>query len=274
MYSIGEFSKITGLTVKTLRFYHEQGILEPSYIDSGNGYRYYADSKIELARVIAALRGLEFSVSEIAEIVGNHDDDSGILQYLDAHQAKISQRMKSDQRILSQLNNIMKHEREATTKMKEACYSVEEKTVETVLVASLRMQGKYSDCGTGFGKIGKKFGRHICGKAMMLCHDTEYRANDANFEVAMPIRKEPIRKSKATDEITAYELPGGRCLSLIHLGPYDELSRSYEKIFKHAKENDYRYKSPTREVYHKGPGMIFRGNPKKYLTEIQLMLED
>lgn len=43
MLSIGEFSRATGLTVKTLRFYHEQGILVPSQVDSGSGYRFYAE---------------------------------------------------------------------------------------------------------------------------------------------------------------------------------------------------------------------------------------
>ncbi len=50
MFSIGEFSKLTGLTVKTLRFYHEQGLLKPSAVDDQTGYRYYAADKIEAAR--------------------------------------------------------------------------------------------------------------------------------------------------------------------------------------------------------------------------------
>jgi len=45
MFSIGEFSKITGWTVKTLRFYHEQGVLAPSYIDEETGYRYYDETR-------------------------------------------------------------------------------------------------------------------------------------------------------------------------------------------------------------------------------------
>ena len=56
--SIGEFSKATGLTVKTLRFYHEQGLLEPSSVDDQSGYRYYRPEKIEVARVITLLREL------------------------------------------------------------------------------------------------------------------------------------------------------------------------------------------------------------------------
>ena len=64
MFTIGEFSKITGLTVKTLRFYHEEGLLEPTCVDDQSGYRYYDSSKVEAARVIAFLRSLEFSVAE------------------------------------------------------------------------------------------------------------------------------------------------------------------------------------------------------------------
>ncbi len=68
LFSIGEFSKITGLTVKSLRFYHEQNLLAPTAVDDQTGYRYYDAEKIGPARVIAQLRELEFSLSEIAEI--------------------------------------------------------------------------------------------------------------------------------------------------------------------------------------------------------------
>ena len=266
MFSIGEFSKVTGLTIKTLRFYHEQGILEPSYVDSGSGYRYYADCKVETARVIAALRELEFSVAEISEIVGSCDDDSDILMFLESRKNEIQNRMKSDRRIVRQLDELIMHEREANVRMTTGEFGVEEKTVQPMLVATISMVGKYSDCGSGFAAIGRKMGRHICGKAMLLIHDTEYRSDDANFEAAMP-----VRKGQSVDKIEVRELPGGSCLSLMHHGPYDELGRSYEKLLRFAKENAFQFSQPTREIYHKGPGMIFRGNPKKYLTEIQLM---
>ena len=267
MFSIGEFSKMTGLTVKTLRFYHEQGILVPTYVESGSGYRFYAASKIETARVIGSLRELEFSIAEIKEILSRHDDDADLVAFLESRRTEIRERMRNDRKIAAKLDRIIIHETEANAKMSQSNFNVEEKTIEPMLVASVRMKGKYSDCGSGFSKIGRKFGRFICGKPMMLHHDAEYHADDANFDAAMP-----IKKGESTDEIVVQELPGGRCLSLMHLGPYDELSRSYEKILKHAKANGFEYSIPTREVYHKGPGMIFRGNPKKYLTEIQLML--
>ena len=104
---------------------------------------------------------------------------------------------------------------------------------------------------------------------MMLYHDSEHRETDADFEVIMP-----IKKGESTDEIKVYELAGGRCLSLMHKGPYEELSRSYPQILDYAKDNGIKFLLPSRAVYHKGPGMIFKGNPQKYLTEIQLMIDE
>ncbi|WP_419189557.1 MerR family transcriptional regulator [Stieleria marina] len=259
---------MTNLTVKSLRFYHEQGVLVPSHVESGSGYRFYAQSKIETARLIALLRDLEFSIAEIKQIISSHDDDADIVAFLESRQSEIRDRMRNDRRIDGLLKKIIHHEKEAVTTMTQTSYEVEEKTVDPMLVASIRMKGKYSDCGSGFGKIGRKFGRHICGKAMMLHHDGEYKADDADFEAAMP-----IKKGTSTDEISVHQLPGGRCLSLMHLGPYEELRRSYEKMLTYISSKDMTCSMPTREVYHKGPGMIFRGNPKKYLTEIQFMVE-
>ncbi len=153
--------------------------------------------------------------------------------------------------------------------MTDSPFQVEEKSVPPTLIAGIRMKGKYSDCGKGFAKIGRKFGRHLCGKAMLLCYDSQYRENDADYEVCMP-----VRQGESTDEISVRQLPGGRCLALKHLGPYDQLGGSYQAIIQYANDNQIKFQSPTREVYLKGPGMIFRGNPKKYLTEIQLMIDD
>ena len=68
-YCIGEFSQITGLSVKTLRFYHEKGILLPSSVDDATGYRFYNETKIEKAPVIMQLRAMEFSIEDIAAVL-------------------------------------------------------------------------------------------------------------------------------------------------------------------------------------------------------------
>jgi len=76
------------------------------------------------------------------------------------------------------------------------------------------------------------------------------------------------------DGVTVRTLPGGRGLALMHRGPYDQLGRSYAKILQQANERKPALALPTREVYVKGPGLIFKGNPKNYLTEIQLPFKE
>jgi effector-binding domain-containing protein len=137
--------------------------------------------------------------------------------------------------------------------------------MDPLLVAGIRMTGRYSDIGQGLAKLYKRVGRYAAGKPLCLYYDCEYREDDANFEPCVPLRKEI-----EADGVAVRELPGGPCVTLIHRGPYEELGRSYARALKYAKDHGYEVQLPTREVYIKGPGMIFRGNPKKYLTEIQL----
>jgi DNA-binding transcriptional MerR regulator len=64
--SIGEFSRAAHLSVKTLRHYHEVGLLEPSEIDPNSGYRYYSYEQIPTAQVIRRLRGGTTTVNRSA----------------------------------------------------------------------------------------------------------------------------------------------------------------------------------------------------------------
>src|SRR3712207_6140467 len=59
MLAIGEFSRMTHLSVRTLRRYHEAGLLEPATVDDATGYRYYSADQIPTAQVIHRLRQLD-----------------------------------------------------------------------------------------------------------------------------------------------------------------------------------------------------------------------
>lgn len=264
-FSIGEFSQVTGLSVKTLRFYHERGILLPSSVDTATGYRFYDPDKIEKARVIMRLRAMEFSIEHIAAVLGECPDEADILNHLERQKNVLQQRIQEDRDIVRSLSEIIANEKAAKQLLEAGSFAVEEKTVEPQLIAGIRMKGKYSDCGRSFGQLGKKIGRYISGKALCLYYDGEYRDGDADIEPCFPIRKEV-----AADGISVRTLPGGRCLTLVHRGAYDQLGRSYAKILNRADELKLKIRLPTREIYVKGPGMIFKGNPKNYLTEIQL----
>jgi DNA-binding transcriptional MerR regulator len=269
VFSIGEFSKITGLTVKTLRFYHDQGVLAPARVDHETGYRYCDGRQIEKARIISALRALEFSLDQIKEMLDNHDDEADILDYLERHKATIEEHLRQYRHIADSLDRIIQKEKEARMIVRDSSFEIIEKKLDSLLIAGVRMRGRYSECGNGFAKIGRAMGWNIAGKCFLLHYDSEYKEDDADFEACMP-----IRKAKAVEGISVRELQGGRCVSLLHKGPYEELSTSYARIIAFIKEKGYDIVMPTREVYHKGPGMIFKGNPQKYLTEIQMVVQE
>ena len=268
MFSIGEFSKITGLTVKTLRFYHERGVLTPAYVESGSGYRYYNDQNVETGRTIVALRDLGFSLNEIIEVLKEHTDESDILEFLERRKSQLKDRMARDRAIVSTIDHIIQKENEARQMKQQASNEVAVKEIPSQIVAGIRMKGRYEECGSAFSKLGRSLGRHIAGKPICLYYDGEYRESDADFEPCMP-----VRKLLNVDGVDIRELRGGRAITLVHQGPYSELGRSYEKLIRYAKDHKYKMLVPSREIFLKGPGMIFKGNPQKYLTEIQVLVE-
>jgi effector-binding domain-containing protein len=160
--------------------------------------------------------------------------------------------------------------KEATVKSRESIEQCVEREIEPMTVAGIRMHGRYSECGKLFGRLAKALYRHILGKPMNLYYDGEYREDDADFESCFPVKSDA---RTGAEGVSVHELPGGKFMTLIHKGPYEELGRSYSVIFEHVQRLGLRTLVPSREVYLKGPGMIFRGNPKNYLTEIQIPVE-
>jgi len=269
VFTIGDFSKITGLTVKTLRFYHEQGLLPPTSVDEDTGYRYYDRSKIETARIITCLRSLDFTLDEIREILKNAGDDADLRDIMERQKAVLDTRIRRSREIVRSLRQFLIQEEEMRRIMAQASFQIERKVAVPIRIAGIRIKGRYADCGAAFARIGKRLGRHICGKPMLLHYDTEFRENDADYEACMP-----VRAGKSVDEISVRELAGGPCISLLHQGPYDQLGRSYAKILEYVRGEGLDVLVPSREIYHKGPGMILRGNPRNYLTEIQMLIKD
>ena len=65
MYRISQFSKISGLTVKALRYYDQENILQPTFRNEDNQYRYYNEEDLKMSQLIKSLRSLDFSIMEI-----------------------------------------------------------------------------------------------------------------------------------------------------------------------------------------------------------------
>ncbi|WP_349407713.1 MerR family transcriptional regulator [Pseudalkalibacillus sp. SCS-8] len=71
MYKISEFSRMTGLSKETLRYYAEIKLLEPVYIDPRNHYRYYDNGSYLVGRLLVYLRKFNFTIQEMLEVVND-----------------------------------------------------------------------------------------------------------------------------------------------------------------------------------------------------------
>ena len=74
--TIGEFSRITHLSVKTLRHYHQVGLLEPVDVDTRTGYRHYTTGQIPTAQVIRRFRSLDMPVEEVKAVLSASDHEA------------------------------------------------------------------------------------------------------------------------------------------------------------------------------------------------------
>ena len=93
---INEFSKVTGISDKTIRYYEEIGVL-PLPRRLANGYRDYEEVDMERVKFVAGLRRLDFSLGDISEIVGMRARREApckvVLDLLSAKADEISQRI-------------------------------------------------------------------------------------------------------------------------------------------------------------------------------------
>lgn len=268
MFSIGKFSIITRLSVKMLRHYHEIGLLVPDHVDDDSNYRYYSGASVERANLIRMLRDLDFSLMEIQEMLLEHSEDEDLLNYLDRKQKETKEKAKLYREKSDRLNHIMESIRRSKMST-QTNHEVIEKVVEDMLVATHRFKGRYNEVGQAFGIVSRYAKWNVSGPAMSLYHDGEYKEEDADIEAGFPVKKE-IRG----ESITCHTIRGGRAVTLIHRGPYERLGESYEKIMKYISDRNLKTDIPIREIYHRGPGMFFRGNPEKYITEIQFLISD
>ena len=263
MLKIGEFSKLSHLTVKALRFYEKEKLLVPASIDEWTGYRFYETSQLETAAKIKAYRQLDLSIEEIKAIYSGTD----VRKILSEKAKSLSaQREEIDVR-LSIINHILEEE--------EMKYQITEKMIPAAIVYySETVLEKYQDIMQWIPSLGEEVMRlnpdmKCAEPPYEFCEylDGEYKEKDVQIRHNEAV----TRRGVESDRIKFREIPATRVLSIYHKGAYDRIGEAYAYIMKYAEENGYQVAGLARECYI--DGIWNKESMEDWLTEIQLPIE-
>lgn len=263
MLKIGDFSKLSMLTVKALRFYEKEGLLIPASVDPWTGYRFYETAQLETAARIKAYRQLGLSTKEIREVLEG-EDARAIL----SHKAQI---LKEEQQEIDTRLSIIQHILED----KDMKYQVIVKEIPATIVyyAEARLQ-RIEDKMQFIPEVGAE-----CMKLNpdLKCAEPpyefcEYMDEEFKEEDVMIRHYEAVTEfGRENDRIKFKELPATKVLSIFHKGPYEQLGEAYAFIIKYAEENGYKVAGRARESYI--DGIWNKESPEDWLTGIQLPIE-
>lgn len=271
LFKIGDFSKLSLVPVKTLRYYDEMELLQPVEVDRFTGYRYYSVDQLPRLNRILALKDLGFSLQQIAQALDEGITTEQLRGMLRLKQAEQQQRVQEEQerldRVAARLSQIEKE-----TAMSH--YDVVLKQIEPQRYAALRKTLAAPQQIGGlfealFGYLGRQ-GVRPAGPPGAVWHDLEYHEDNVDTEALVPIG-EPLL---AGEGIQVTQLPAAptTMACAIHQGSYEGFGQAYNSLMGWISANGYRMAGPIREFYLRGPGPE-PTDPNSYVTEIQVPVE-
>lgn len=256
---IGEFSRLTYLTIKTLRYYHEIELLEPVAIDPGSGYRFYSTAQVDQAHLIKRLRELNMPLPEIKAVVAAPDQaarDAAIRAHLERMEAELVRTRD----VVASLQALL---------LPSTGISVEYRSVASYPVLAMRSEVAREDCdvwcdhsfGTLYGTLAAAdLAPAGPGGATYAAEFFEYDRG----EVVTFVPIEPRHRDRF-DPAAVLDLPARRFAIALHAGPFTEFDRTYGALGSHVAEHDTALAEPVRELYLVGPG---DAEPADYRTEV------
>ncbi|HYX49107.1 MAG TPA: MerR family transcriptional regulator [Ktedonobacteraceae bacterium] len=270
MIRIGEFSRLSRVSIKTLRYYDEMGLFKPIEVDRFTGYRYYSASQLPRLNRILALRDLGLSLEQIAQVLDEGVSLEQLRGMLRLKRAELQQHIADEQERLARVEARLN-----TIELEDAMpdYDVVIKQIEPQLVAGVRdTLASYPEVGRLFDEVYGYLSRHgvrspdLIGAA--IWHDEEFKTGDIDGE-AVVFLKQSIQEG---GRVKVYELPAVKVASFVHNGAYNKLSQANEAIGLWIEANGYRIVGPNREIYLYCPEAV-RQDDESYVTEIQFPVE-
>ncbi|HJJ36798.1 MAG TPA: MerR family transcriptional regulator [Methanocorpusculum sp.] len=261
MYRIGEFSKLSRTTVKTLRFYAEEGLLSPAKVDRVTGYRYYETAQLADLYRIQQLRQTGLSIEDIRQLITEPDPKRVLVK----KRTELRQTMDTLQSQLVRIESLL-------GEIDSMTYTVTIKTIPEYIVFSRTMHlHSYSDMMQKIPETGALLaeanpGLKCVSPDYCFCRhlDNEYRETDITSEYCQAV----VSAGNPVDDIVFKTIPETTVASVLHKGPYETLNAAYAYILKWIEDNGYVCCETPRESYI--DGIWNKESPEDWLTEIQV----
>lgn len=135
MLKIGDFSKLSRISIRMLRHYDEIGLLIPKETDQFSSYRYYGEDQLPIAGQIQALKGMGFSLHSIKDILGDNNDPKEFEKLLLLRKKELETQAEETEQKLRILDSTIEWIRKDGKSMD---YNVSLKTLPARYVASVR----------------------------------------------------------------------------------------------------------------------------------------
>lgn len=261
MLSIGEFSKICGVSTKTLRYYDETGLLRPEEVSPENGYRYYAITQLRTMLFINRLKAYRFSLEEIRDLLTEDPTEERLGEALRRKRREIQEMLDGVSLSLRQMQGDIKSIERGIPVMaylEQIAVQLTETSPMNILTTRKIIDSE------GYGEnLGKLFARVAAekltpvGPPMAIYHSPDYDPQAHDTEFAIPVA-EVVTGTRT--------LPGMLCAKSVHRGAYEGLNGVYARLRTWMEEEGYTLAYAPFEVYLSDPQQV--KSPEELVTEV------
>ena len=260
LYKIGMFAAMNHVTVKTLRFYEEQGLLTPALIHPETGYRYYTLSQMSVLHQITALKLAGFTLEEIAHINSGADEEAVLLKKKAELLAKIADLTRQIAVVDGYLSK----------KKTDLSAPVLIKTIPETTVAYMRIRlESYDSLFDRMPEMGVLMEKAGCKCALPeYCFTGYLEPGYRDGDILVEICESVVAAKKETGELRFKTLPEVQAACIFHKGSYRTFSESYEAVLRYIEENGYEIAGEIRESYI--DGVWNKDDESQWLSEIQV----
>ena len=260
LYKIGMFAQMNHITIKTLRFYEEQGLLLPAHVDGENGYRYYTMNQMADIQRITALKQAGFTLDDI-KLINQGADTASLLS------SKKAALLKKIAELTSQIAVIDGYLSGPAGTL-DAPVLI--RTIPAVTVASMKKRiDSYDELFSLMPEMGAEMERLGCRCALPEYCFTHYLEPGYKDEHILIETCEAVTEKKEDSHLVKFrELPEITAACIFHKGSYSNFSESYAAILRFIEENGYEICGNIRENYI--DGIWNKDREEDWLSEIQI----